>query len=103
MIDAQMIKRKIEKIQEEIVYLEEFKKLSFDDVAKDMTIHRAIERTIEIIVGNAIDTNQHIIAKSKNKHFPFDFKESFLLLSDFEIYPKEFGEKISKSAGLEIF
>ncbi|MBI3887758.1 DUF86 domain-containing protein, partial [Candidatus Microgenomates bacterium] len=31
---------------------------------------------------------------------PFNFRESFILLAELDIYPKDFAEKISQSVGL---
>lgn len=95
-----MIKRKIARIEKELSYLADFKDLGFDDLAKDYATHHAVERMIEVVVNFAIDINQHIIANSEKSDLPFDFKESFLMLSDFGAYPREFANKISESVGL---
>lgn len=100
MIDNAMVKNRIERIEEDLLHLKDFVSLSFDDIAKNYNTHRTVERIIEIVVNHAIDINQHIIAEQGKGNLPFDFKESFLLLEDLGIYPKEFAEKISKSAGL---
>lgn len=100
MLDGEMIKGKISKIEKELSYLNDFKKFSFDELAKDYAMHHAVERMIEVIVNFAIDINQHIIANSPKKDLSFDFKRSFILLSDLGVYPKEFAERISESAGL---
>lgn len=95
-----MIDKRIAKIQQELRYLEEFQDFTFDDVAKDYKTHHVVERIIEVVVGFAIDINQHIIVEQGKGDLPFDFKESFLLLTDLAVYPKEFAERISNSAGL---
>lgn len=100
MLDREMIKGKIARIDKELSYLADFKDFSFDELAKDYTTHHAVERMIEVIVNFAIDINQHIIANSAKKNLPFDFKESFLILSEIGAYPKEFANQIGKSAGL---
>lgn len=100
MLDRGMIDKRIAKIQQELRYLEDFQDFTFDDVAKDYRTHHVVERIIEIVVGFAIDINQHIIVEKGKGNLPFDFKESFLLLSDLGVYPKEFAERISNSAGL---
>jgi len=100
MLDRQMIKRKIGRIEKELFYLSDFKDFTFDELAKDYLTHHAAERLIEVIVNFAIDINQHIIANSVKKDLPFDFKESFLILSDIGVYPKDFANQIGQSAGL---
>lgn len=100
MIDNAMVKNRIERIEEDLLHLKDFVGFSFDDIAKSYNTHKIVERIIEIIVNHAIDINQHIIVESGKGHLPFDFKESFLLLTDLGVYPKEFAERISNSAGL---
>lgn len=100
MIENRMIENRIERIQNELKDLEKYRKLSFDQLAKDHSIHKTIERTIEIIVNAAIDINQHIIVASGKGELPFDFKQSFLILSDLDIYPRDFAGKIGNSVGL---
>lgn len=99
-IDAEMIGRKIARIEAELHLLEKFKKLTFDEIAQNQVTHHTVERIIEIIVGAAIDINQHLIVALGKGELPFDFTKSFLIVSDLGIYPKDFGEQISKSVGL---
>lgn len=100
MVDQEMVERKIRLIHDDLTKLGEFRDASFDDIAKDYWKHKAVERVIEVIVGEAIDINQHLIVKSGKGELPFDFKESFLLLADLGVYPKDFAEAIAKSVGL---
>ena len=100
MIDISMIKKEIASIQDDLSHLAEFTNYSFDEIAKDYTLHKAVERIIEVIINEAIDINQHIIVQSNKKQLPFNFKESFLLLADLGVYPKEFAQQISLSVGL---
>jgi len=55
---------------------------------------------IEIIVNEAIDINQHIIVNLSLKELPFDFRHSFLHLTELNVYPDEFAQQISNSVGL---
>lgn len=100
MINVALVKRKIDFIRADLAKLEPYRAWTFDQIASDYVVHKAVERMIEIVVGEAIDINQHVIAHSPKRNLPFDFKESFLLLSDLGIYPKEFAEKIANSVGL---
>ena len=100
MIDIAMIKNRIDRIEDDLLHLKDFVGLTFDDVARNYNTHKIVERIMEVIVNAAIDINQHIIANSKKSDLPFDFTESFVLLSDIGVYPRDFAEKISKSAGL---
>jgi len=101
MININFIKRKISLIQDELAHLTDFKEYSFDEVAADYVKQAAMERILERIINRAIDINQHLIAElaKKETSSPKDYTETFLTLSEFDIYPKEFGKEISKSIG----
>lgn len=100
MIDKEMVKNKISRIQQDLTHLREFIGFSFDEAAKNYKTHKIIERIIEVIINEAIDINQHIIVEKGEKDLPFDFRQSFLLLVDIGVYPREFAQQISKSVGL---
>ena len=100
MINKSTINSRIERIEKELLYLENFRDLTFNEVAKDFKTRHIVERIIEIIVNAAIDINQHIIVESEKGDLPFDFKESFLTLADLNIYSQDFAKKISNSVGL---
>ena len=100
MIDIRMVKNKIGAIQRDLNELKAFERYSFDQVAKDYRTHKIVERIIEVVVNEAIDINQHIIVKNGKGELPFDFKESFILLTKIDVYPLEFAQTIAKSVGL---
>jgi uncharacterized protein YutE (UPF0331/DUF86 family) len=101
MLDKEFIKRKIKLIQEELVHLEEFGHVSFDEVAKDFKNLAAVERVLEKIITRAIDINQHILAeKGKGTEAVRKYEQTFTDLADFGVYPEKFGRAIAPSAGL---
>lgn len=101
MINKEFIKNKIIYIQNELKALSKYKSYSFEAIVSNFELHTITERIIERIINDALDINQHIIVESEKKgDIPFDFRESFLLLADFKIYPKNFAERISGSVGL---
>ena len=100
MVDLNMVKTKVGLIQTDLGELIRFKDLSLEEISKDYDKHKVIERIFEIIINEAIDINQHLIAESDLGKLPFDFKTSFTLLSKLEIYPEDFGLKIAQSVGL---
>lgn len=101
MINEVFIRRKITLIQGEFSSLEKLSKYSFDEIVSDFIKQAALERILEKIIMRAIDINQHIIAELSNKDtiVPKDYKETFLRLADFKIYPADFAERIAKSVG----
>lgn len=100
MIDKEFIKNKIIYIQNELKALAQYKDHTFEEILSSFELHAITERIIERIINDALDINQHIIVESKKGDIPFDFRESFLLLVNFKIYPKNFAERISGSVGL---
>lgn len=101
MIKKEFLKRKITLIQDELEHGVIFSQYSFDEIAKDYVKQAALERFLERVVNRAIDINQHLIAELANEKIspPKDYTETFLILVDFNIYPKEFAQEISKSVG----
>lgn len=100
MIDKGMISNKIILIQKDLTELQKYTHLKFNEISKDYLLHKGLERIIEVIINEAIDINQHLIVQSDKRKLPFDFKQSFLLLADLGVYPIDFGNRISDSAGL---
>ncbi len=100
MIDREMIEQKVDLILADLGKLGELRDVPFDEIAKDYWKHKSIERVMEVIVGEAININQHLIVRSGKGKLPFDFKECFLLLSDIGVYTQEFARTIAKSVGL---
>lgn len=99
-INKELILRKINFITRDLKELERFQNYSFKEIAKDYDKHKVIERIIEVIINEALDINQHIIAESYLGEAPFDYKQSFLKLVELDILPEKFAEEIAKSVGL---
>jgi len=102
MINKALVEKKIVLIQKDLEYLSEFKNLSFDEISKDYKKQALLERFLERIVNRAIDINQHLfIGLSSSPSVSLkSYKDSFLKLADFKIYPEDFARDISKSVGL---
>ena len=100
MVDKNLVKAKVNKIQEDLRQLSRFKDYPQSKIIKDYDTHKIVERILELVINEAIDINQHLIAESNLGKLPYDFKESFTLLTNIKVYPKDFGKEISKSAGL---
>jgi uncharacterized protein YutE (UPF0331/DUF86 family) len=101
MLRKDFIKKKISLIQEELGNLVVFKEFTLEEVAGDFFKYNTLERLLEKIIIRAIDINQHIIgelADEKTKA-PDSYRDTFTEIAKFEVYPKEFGEKISQSVG----
>lgn len=101
MLRYDFLKIKIDLLIDDLLKLSEYKNYSLDEVAADFKIFSVVERLLEKIIMRAIDINEHIIAElSEGNEKRPSYKETFLLLAAFKIYPASFAEKISDSAGL---
>lgn len=101
MIRRDFINRKLSLIQDDLRKLTEFRKFSFKEIKEDFIKQAAVERLLERIISRALDINQHLIAElaTSDTSPPKDYRQTFLRLVDFKIYPGKFAEEISKSAG----
>jgi len=101
MLDSELIQRKVNLIREDLIKLEDFKKLSFDKLAKDWLKWNALEHIFMKIIGRGIDINEHLIAElgGPGTKAPRDYRETFLGLVELKVLPQEFAQEIAKSAG----
>ena len=101
MLRRDFIFRKISLIQDDLVKLGTFAHFTLNEIVSDFVKQAAVERLLERIITRAIDVNQHLIAELPKKEIspPKDYRETFLILSELNVYPKEFGESVAKSVG----
>jgi len=101
MLDKNFVRRKIKLIQEDLGRLEALSQISFKELAADFTKMSAVERLLEKIIMRAIDINQHLIAElGKGDEKIRGYEDTFYVLADLGIYPRDFAQKIAPSAGL---
>ena len=101
MLDKNLIRTKIELIQDELAHLVELADFSFDEIAADFYKYNTMERLLEKIVIRAIDINQHLLLESSTYKMavPRTYAETFMMLADLSVYSKDFAVEISKSVG----
>ncbi len=101
MLRKDFIFKKISLIQEELGRLSDFKDYSLEEVKRDFYKYNTLERLLEKIIMRAADINQHIIGElaTEKTKTPTTYKETFLILAEFGIYPADFAENIAKSVG----
>ena len=101
MLNAILIKKKIDLIQRDLERLLEFRDFTFDQMAKDYIKYAALKNFFMEIIGRGIDINEHIIAKIGvyEDLSPRDYRETFLILAKLNILPGAFAKKIAASAG----
>jgi uncharacterized protein YutE (UPF0331/DUF86 family) len=101
MLDRAFLMRKIKLIQEDLSHLKDYSKYSFDEIEKDYAKAAVVERLLEKIIVRAIDVNQHILSEKGNGSEKVrGYEDTFIVLSELDVYPTEFAKKIAPSAGL---
>ena len=101
MINKEFIQRKTSLIEDELIRLTEFEKLTLEQIDKNFKSQAIVERILERVITRAIDINQHFIAELGGQ-LPAvkTYRETFLKLSELGVYPKDFAQKIAPCAGL---
>lgn len=104
MIRPDFVSRKCRLIAEDVSHLLQFKDEPLEDLAGDFVKLAAVERMLERIIMRAIDINLHLIgalaSRMDEKSTRLTYRDSFLRLADYGVYPESFAMDISKSAGL---
>lgn len=101
MLNKEFLKRKLFLNQKELERLKAFEGLTIDEIADEPGQYAACERYLERLIGRAIDINQHIIAQKGDVSLgTMKYRDTFLALAKFGVYPEEFAKKIAPSAGL---
>ncbi|MFQ5963630.1 MAG: DUF86 domain-containing protein [Candidatus Scalinduaceae bacterium] len=102
MIDREFIVEKINLITRDLKRLGVFSDLSIDQISEDFINFAALKNILMVTIGRAIDINEHLIYELAGPDIeaPKTYRETFTILGDLDILPKDFGEDISRSAGL---
>ncbi|MEZ5616103.1 MAG: DUF86 domain-containing protein [Rhodocyclaceae bacterium] len=104
MLRPEFVRRKLQLIAEDLGRLLHYKEETWEAITADFVKLAAIERLIERIVMRAIDINEHLIAELGKGTEPrtarLTYRETFLRLADPGVYPKDFAERIARSASL---
>lgn len=103
MIRAEFVRRKLHLIADDLGRLLQFKDETLASLTADDIKLAAVERLLERIVMRAVDVNEHLIAElatGEEYSGRISYRDTFLMLSEFGVYPKEFAKSIANSAGL---
>jgi uncharacterized protein YutE (UPF0331/DUF86 family) len=102
MIDREFLVEKVNLITRDLKKLEVFSNLSIDQISEDFIKFAALKNILMETIGRAIDINEHLISELAGPDIeaPKTYRETFMLLGDLNILPKDFAEEISRSAGL---
>lgn len=94
--------RKIERLKEEVLYLETNKKAFLKNIGLSSDTKKIVERSVYLCAEIALDIAETIIA-IKGLPKPSTYSDSIYKLGDFKIIPKEFARKFAYIAGLRNF
>lgn len=94
--------RKIERLKEEVLYLEMNKKNLQKNIESSAEMKKIAERSIYLCAEIALDIAETIIA-IKGLPKPSTYSDSIYKLGDFKVIPKEFARKFAYIAGLRNF
>lgn len=104
MLRPEFAQRKLHLIAEDLGRLLQYRDESWESITADFVKLAALERLIERIVMRAIDINEHLIAElgsgTESRTARLTYRETFLRLADLDVYPKDFAERIARSASL---
>jgi uncharacterized protein YutE (UPF0331/DUF86 family) len=99
MINKDLIKRKINKIEGYVEEIRPILELPAHEIPKDLYKQRTLERNFQLIIDTLLDINTHIIS-AENLTPPDDMTETFFILGRAGFLPMDFVEKISPVVGL---
>jgi len=99
MPNKELLRRKINKIENYIKEIEPLLVLTSNEIVSDILKLRTVERNFQLIVDTMLDINTHIIS-SENLKTPETLQETFLILGDGGVLPVDFVKKIAPVVGL---
>ncbi len=103
MLRPEFVRRKLALIAEDLERLAGFRDVSLEALRADEVRLAAVERMLERVVMRAIDVNEHLLAElasAEGRISRLTYRDTFLMLADLGVYPKDFAQRIAASAGL---
>ena len=104
MLRPEFVERKLQLIAEDLLRLSEFRNDTYEALTGDAVRLAAVERILERMVLRAIDVNEHIVGAlatgAEERSTRLSYADTFRRLADHGVYPRDFAERIARSAGL---
>lgn len=94
--------RKVERLKEEVRYLEINKKNLLKNIALSIETKKIAERSVYLCAEISLDIAETVIA-IKGLPKPLTYSDAIYKLGDFKIIPKEFARKFAYIAGIRNF
>ncbi len=96
-IDAASINARLDKLREQIVLLNEAKKLGLGDFKKDPRNYYTVERAFQLAIEASHDIANHLIS-SLDMERPDKYESVFSIIEDNKVIPEGFGEVLKDMA-----
>jgi uncharacterized protein YutE (UPF0331/DUF86 family) len=98
-VDPAVIRRKLSLITTNLQALERIAAMDITHYRSEIFTRKGTERLLQELIEAALDLNMHVLAQTAQK-LPDDYYQSFILLGELEILPKELAVALAPSAGL---
>lgn len=99
MIDNDLVRRKLSRLNAYLEKLKPMLKKSLEEYKTDSYLRLSTERLIQLIVECATDVNNHVVVETGNKP-PEDYSVSFINASQAGLISRELAESLKGSAGM---
>lgn len=99
MVDADVLRRRIDALLDYLERLERFRQVKRTDFITDSDTHHLAERYLHLAVEAALDIANHVIADRKYEA-PETYRDAFAILSQHGFLPTELGSRLQSWAGL---
>lgn len=99
MIDIDLIRRKLARLN---MYLEKLKPISqrsLEDYLSDFYLKTSAERLIQLIVECASDINNHVVVETRNRP-PEDYSISFIKAAEVGLISMQLANRLKASGGM---
>lgn len=89
---------KLEKLQEYLRILRNYRSHSLEDLKKDVTLRGAVERYLEVSIECCLDIGEMIISWERARK-PETYREVIEILGEIGVLPGDFADKFAPAAG----
>lgn len=98
-VDPAVVRRKLAVITGNLQALKPIERVNIDRYRADIFTRKGTERLLQELIEAALDLNMHLLAQKAEK-LPDDYYQSFILLGELGILPKDLAVALAPSAGL---
>lgn len=98
MVDAAVVRRILNSLNESLEHLRSKQRISFQGYKKDRDIQAIVERRLETAIQACIDIGNHIISQ-QNLGSPSEYGQIFLILTQSGIIDDSLTEKLVRMTG----